>query len=231
MTVPPGSTDDDVIDGKMPARALLKRIDIGLTTGIAALFLSLVGVITSRATFKMNQETQKARVLPIIETDLGYENIGDRSEARFVVRLSNVGAGLAHVQRVVPLQNGEPLDTIQAFDDAIMNRRMRNNVGYPVTDAATGYLRAGQSVVPRAYRMGAAGSELGAYLRGQYGPPLDGLDLEVCYCSVFDDCWVVRHADRRQPQPVDSCGIGDTTVDYFRNYQDQTAAARLESNR
>ena len=211
----------------MPAKALLKRIDIGLTTGILALLISFVGILTSRATFKMNQETQKARVLPIIDIDLGYENIGDRSEARFVVRLNNVGAGIAHIQRVTPLQNGEPIETIQAFDDAIMNRRMRSNVGFPVAAPATGFLAAGQSVAPRQYRMGAAGSELGAYLRGQYGPPLDGVDLEVCYCSVFDDCWTVRYLDRKLPAPQDSCGITDAPIDYFQTYIDQTAAKRL----
>ena len=224
-------TDNDPTTGvdltKQPHTSILKRIDIGLMTGLCALLISFVGIITSRATFKMNQNTQKARVLPIIDIDLGYENIGNRSEAIFVARLNNVGAGLAHIQRVTPMQNGEPVADIQAFDDIIMNRRMRNNVGYPVASAAAGYLRAGDSIEPRRYRMGAAGSELGAYLRGQYGPPLDGLDLEVCYCSVFDDCWTVKYADRKVPSSVNNCGIDDTPIDYFQTYIDQTAAKRL----
>lgn len=225
MSVPPGSTDENQISS--PSKSLLKRIDIGLMTGLCALTLSLIGVVTSRATFKMNQETQKARVLPIIDVDLGYENIGDRSNAAFVARLTNVGAGIADIQRVVPLQNGEPVATIQEFDDAIMNRRMRNNVGYPITSSAAGFLRAGNSIEPRRYRMGAAGSELGAYLRGEYGTPLDGLDLEVCYCSIFEDCWTVKYLDRQKPQPVKNCGIDDTPIDMFQTYIDQTAAKRL----
>lgn len=226
MTIPPGSTDEGQLN--QPSKSLLKRIDIGLTTGLCALLLSFVGVVTSRANLNMAQETQKARVLPIIDIDMGYENVGDRSEAMFVVRLSNVGAGLAHVQRVEVTQKGAPVTSIKSFDLAIMNGRMRNNVGYPVTDAATGYLRAGESVMPRAYRMGAAGSELGAYLRGQYGPPLDGLDMSVCYCSVFDDCWTVTHASRQTPKPVKSCGVADAPIDAFQNYIDETAAKRLE---
>jgi len=214
---------------RAPHKSIIKRIDIGLMTGLCALFLSLVGVVTSRASYKMNQETQKARVLPIIDIDMGYENIGDRSNAIFVVRLSNVGAGLANVQRVTVFQNGETVEDIERFDAAIMNGRMRSNVGYPVTTASTGYLRAGASIEPRRYRMGAAGSELGAYLRGQYGPPLDGLDIEACYCSVFNECWEVRHLDRKAAQPVKSCGIDETPVDYFQNYIDQTAAKRLEN--
>jgi hypothetical protein len=226
MTLPLGSTDDNQVSE--PAKALLKRIDIGLTTGVLALLLSFVGILTSRATLKMNQETQKARVLPIIAIDLGYENIGDRSEAAFVVRLSNVGAGIAHIQRVTPLQNGEPIETVDAFDLAVMTGRMRSNAGFPIEAPAAGFLPAGKSVEPRRYRLAAAGSDLGAYLRGQFGTPMDGVDLEVCYCSVFEDCWTVRHSERKTPTPVTSCEIGDTPVDYFQTYIDQTAAARLE---
>ena len=226
MSGPSETTGIDLSNS--PHRSLLKRIDIGLLTGLCALLISFVGIMTSRASFKMAQETQKAQVLPIIDIDFGYENIGDRSNAKFVVRLNNVGAGLAHIQRVVPLQHGEPITNIRAFDDAIMNRRMRNNVGFPKVSPAAGYLAAGNNIEPRVYRMGGAGSELGAYLRGNFGTPLDGLDLEVCYCSVFKDCWTVNHLDRKLPEPVKTCGIDDATEDMFQTYIDQTAAARLE---
>lgn len=228
MAVPPGSTEDNQFSS--PSKSLLKRIDIGLMTGLCALTLSLIGVVTSRASYKMNQETQKARVLPIIDIDMGYENIGDRSNAIFAVRLNNVGAGIAHVQRVMPLKNGAPIATIQEFDNSIMNGRMRSNLGFPNVAPAAGFLAAGKSIEPRRYRMGAAGSELGAYLRGDYGTPLDGLDLEVCYCSVFQDCWTVRYADKKLPQEVKSCGIENKPIDMFQSYIDQTAANRQASS-
>ena len=225
MATPTGSTEESQL--RRPAKALLKRIDIGLTTGIIAVLIAFLSLLVAHTQTRMALEAQKASVLPIIDIDMGYENIGDRSNAAFVVRLSNLGAGLANIQRVVPLQNGEPIEDITAFDSAIMNGRMRSNVGFPDTSPATGYLRAGDSIEPRRYRMGAAGSELGAYLRGDFGTPLDGLDVEVCYCSVFKDCWTVKQADRKEPKPVKSCGIDDAPIDYFQNYIDQTAAARL----
>lgn len=228
MTIPTGSTEESQV--KRPAAALLKRIDIGLTTGIVAVLVAFLSLVLANSQMKMALEAQKASVLPIIDIDMGYENIGNRSEAIFVVRLNNLGAGLANIQRVVPLQNGEPIANIAAFDAAIMNGRMRGNVGYPVTASAAGYLRAGESIEPRSYRMGAAGSELGAYLRGEYGLPLDGLDIEACYCSVFKDCWTVKQADRKEPKPVKSCGIEDAPIDYFQTYIDQTAAARQSTN-
>ena len=226
MSGPSETTGIDL--SKNPHKSLLKRIDIGLMTGLCALTLSFVGVLTSRASFKMAQETQKSRVLPIIDIDLGYENIGDRSNAEFVVRLNNVGAGIAHIQRVTPTKHGKPIATIDEFDASIMNGRMRGNVGYPKVAPAAGFLAAGNSIEPRVYRMGAAGSELGAYLRGQFGVPLDGVDMEVCYCSVFQDCWTVKFLDRKLPEPVNSCGVTDTPEDMFQTYIDQTAAKRLK---
>lgn len=224
MSVPPGSTSDTTTK---PAAALLKRIDIGLTTGIVAVGVAFMSLLVARAQTKMALEAQKASVLPIIDIDLGYENASDRSNAVFAVRLNNVGAGIAHIQKVTPLQHGKPVEDVDTFDLAVMNGRMRSNAGYPATAPAAGFLRAGASVTPRSYRMGAAGSELGAYLRGQYGPPMDGIDLEVCYCSVFKDCWTVKYLDRKLPEPVKTCGIEDAPVDMFQTYIDQTAAKRL----
>ncbi|MEP3655441.1 MAG: hypothetical protein ABJO36_11150 [Litorimonas sp.] len=226
MAVPPGSNDGT---GNKPAAALLKRIDIGLTTGVVAVFIAFMSLLVARAQTKMSLEAQKASVLPIIDIDLGYENISDRSNAVFAVRLNNVGAGIAHIQKVVPLQNGQPILDVDTFDLAVMNGRMRSNAGYPSTASAAGFLRAGETVTPRSYRMGAAGSELGAYLRGEFGTPMDGVDVEVCYCSVFKDCWTVEYLDRKLPTPVKTCGIEDAPVDMFQTYIDQTAAKRLKN--
>lgn len=224
MPIPTGSTDEKA---SKPAAALLKRIDIGLMTGVTAVFIAFLSLLVARAQTRMALEAQKASVLPIIDIDMGYENIADRSDATFVVRLNNVGAGIAHIQKVTPLQNGEPVESVETFDLAVMNGRMRSNAGFPNTAPAAGFLRAGDSVVPRSFRMGAAGSELGAYLRGDYGVPMENLDLEVCYCSVFEDCWTVKFLDRKLPEPVNSCGIADAPVDFFQTYIDQTAAKRL----
>lgn len=215
-----------------PHKSLLKRIDIGLMTGVLALLVSFVGILTSRATFKMNQETQKIRVLPIIDIQMGYtKRVDEAGDTRnfFDVTFNNVGAGIAHIQSVIPSANGEALETYQAFEDTIMTRRMRSWA--TLTEApSTGYLRAGDTITPSSYKMGGSPGELQAYLRGEWGTPLDGLDVKVCYCSVFDDCWTVNYADRKAPNPVASCSIGETTNDRFRDYIDERTAERLAAD-
>lgn len=213
---------------KAPHKTLLKRIDIGLLTAILALLISFVGIITSYAAYKLEEKTQKAEVLPIIDIDLGYLGKADTSgDTRqfFEVSLNNVGAGLAHVQSVTPTVNGETVTDYQVFDETIMTGRMRSWA--TLTERpATGYVRPGEALTPVSYRIGGASGDLTAYLRGQWGTPMDGLDVSVCYCSVFEDCWTVNFLDRKQPKPVSSCGITDTTVDVFQDYIDQRLATR-----
>ena len=230
MAIPPGSTDEDQISS--PSKSLLKRIDIGLMTGLCALAISFVGILTSRATFKMNQETQKIRVLPIIHIDMGYLKKADLKgvpKQHFEVTLNNVGAGIAHIQSVTPTIKSEPVTNYQVFEDAVMTRRMRSWTTL-TEKAAAGYLRAGKSVTPISYRMGSAEGELSAYLRGEWGTPFENLDVSVCYCSVFEDCWIVNYVNRKTPKAIDSCGIGDTPIDAFQNYTEQRAAARAKNN-
>ena len=228
MSVPPGTTDEDAHEGKLPAKALLKRIDIGLTTGLAALVLSFVGILTSRATLKMNQDTQKARVLPIVEVDMGYQRLAD-NRYDFAVTLTNSGVGLAHIQRVEPVIGGERVEGYQAFEDAVMNRRMRGWAR--VTDGAgTGYLRPGESRRAIHYAMNGASREVDAYLRGQFGTPYSDMDIEACYCSVFEDCWTTSFRDRSVPQPVADCGTNSALTDVFADYRDQRAAARANTD-
>ncbi|WP_026942459.1 hypothetical protein [Hellea balneolensis] len=230
MAVPPGATDDNQMSS--PSKSLLKRIDIGLMTGLCALLISFVGILTSRATFKMNQETQKARVLPIIDIDLGYLTKATARgdvQPHFEITLNNFGTGLANIQSVSVLQKGEPVTGYKAFEDAIMTPRLRGWARLTEKPAA-GYLRAGDSVTPISFSMGSPGSELTAYLRGQWGTPMDGVDVSVCYCSVFDDCWTVKFLDKKAPQPAKDCGITDIPKDNFQTYIDQRAAARQKSN-
>jgi len=228
MSVPPGSTDNV----NKPAKALLKRIDIGLTTGIIAVFVAFMSLLVARAQTKMALEIQKASVLPIIDIDMGYLKKPDLKgvpKQHFEVTLNNVGAGIAHIQSVTPMIKGEPVTEYQVFEDAVMTRRMRSWTTLTESPAA-GYLRAGENITPVSYRMGSAEGELSAYLRGEWGIPFQDLDVTVCYCSVFEDCWIVNYVDRKTPKPVDTCGITDAPIDAFQSYTDQRIAARQANN-
>lgn len=219
MSVPPEQTARGI-----PAKALLNRIDIGLVTGICAVFISFLALIVANMQTKMAQETQKASVLPIIQVDMGYTY--KTSPSLFEINLTNSGVGIAYIQRVRPTINGEPVEKYLNLQNAVMNGRMRSNA--TLTELpATGYLPAGQSLTPWSYTWGSSlngRGEIEAYLRGDFGPPMQGVDIEVCYCSVFDDCWLTAYSNTGKPKPVRSCGRDDAQEDYFQTYIDQRAA-------
>lgn len=216
MTLPPDNKSH-------PSKSLLKRIDIGLVTAICAVFISFLALVVGKKEIDIAMQAHKATVLPIIDIDMGYLAKPDsdgRKRQYYEATLSNVGAGIAHIQTVTVMQYGKELEGYEQFEEAVMTGRMRSWASLTELPAA-GYLRAGEAVSPVSYRLGSAESDLPAYLRGEWGKPMDGVDLQVCYCSVFEDCWTVNYLDRKVPKKTKSCGIGDEVKDSFQRYIDQ----------
>ena len=211
-----------------PSKSLLKRIDIGLTTGICAVFVSLLALVIGKQEIEIALQAHKATILPIIDIDMGYvakPNQKGGTMQHYEVKVSNVGAGIAHIQKVVVKQHGKPVENYKAFEEAIMTGRMRSWSTVTETPAA-GYLRAGENVIPLGDRLGAGESDLSAYLRGKWGVPMDKVDVSICYCSVLEDCWTVNYLDRKVPKAVSSCGIDDEVQDDFQNFIDQRFEVR-----
>lgn len=213
-----------------PAKAILKRIDIGLTTGAIAVLVAFLALLTAMAQTRMAQETQKASVLPIIQINMGYES--KTAPYTFEIKIANSGVGIAYIQRVRALINGKPIQDHKVFVDALMNGRMRGNAVLSEGNAA-GFLPAGNSITPWSYSWGNSingRSEINAYLRGQYGAPLDGVDIEICYCSLFEDCWQTTYTNKAKPKPVTSCGIDDIQDDFFAHAIAQKTAEKLKKD-
>ena len=213
-----------------PTKAVLTRIDLGLLTGGIAAWIAMLALFATYKQIQMAKETQMAAVMPIVQVDMGYQY--KVSPSTFEVKLSNMGVGIAYVQRVRALINGKPVQDYITLQDAVMNGRMRSNATL-IETAAAGYLPAGESVTPWRYNWGKSingRGEIEAYLRGQYGAPLDGVTIEVCYCSLFDDCWITSTNDTAKPEPVKSCGIDGVQDDFFADTIAARAAKKLKKD-
>lgn len=217
MTIPEGA-----VASSRPSRSLLKRIDIGLLTGFCAVIISFMALIVAYYQTRMAQDTQKASVLPIIQVDMGYNH--ETPPLTFEIKLTNSGVGIAYIQRVRPTINGQSAADYTDLQNAVMNGRMRMNATL-VERPGAGYLPAGESLIPWQYNWGGVSerNEILAYLRGTYGPPMQGVDVEVCYCSVFNDCWETSYENKGKPKPVATCGPDDVREDHFLNYIEQRA--------
>jgi hypothetical protein len=146
----------------------------------------------------------------------------------FKIMLTNSGPGIAYVQNVQPLIGDKPMADYKELQNATMIGRMLG-FGKFTEHAAAGYLSSGDSITPWQFEWQKSGlGDIRAYLRGLYGAPMEDVDIEVCYCSVFDDCWTVRYSDRRKPKPIESCGPDDMQNDFFQKAIEMRAAAKLD---
>ena len=224
MALPPGSNDGT---GSRPAAALLKRIDIGLTTGIIAVFVAFMSLLVARTQTQMAQETQKAQILPIIDIDLGYNTSG--SPLTLSVNLDNVGVGLADIRSVEAFVNGEPADET-TFKSSVMSPNMSDWADV-VDGESVNYLRAGDSVITHSYVISNPyQARANDYFSGKLGVPLAGADIEVCYCSVFEDCWTIRFVDRKPPEPTKTCGVEGAPKDVFEAWRETRNAASADQD-
>lgn len=213
MSVPNGATEDAP---RAPARALLKRIDIGLTTGIVAVFVSFLAVIVANNQAELAQHTAKASVLPVIRIDMFHEI--STPPYRFETRIQNDGVGIARIEtaKYLTSEGGEEIgyeDLIQivANPQAFADDDIDSEISWSV-----GFLPAGESISPIIIDFGNDDADLSNirnFLRQAGDANTRKLDLEICYCSVFDDCWIARRMSLAAPRPVDNCGIDGDFID------------------
>jgi len=210
-----------------PFHSILKRVDISLVIGTIAVFVSYLAVLAAKKEVEVAQEVQKALSLPIIQIDMGYQY--QTAPYSFKITLTNSGPGIAYVQNVQPLIIGKPIADYKKLEEAIMIGRMSGSAKFK-EGAAAGYISSGDSVTPWQFEWGKSGlGDINAYLRGNYGAPMKDVDLEVCYCSIFDECWTARLSDRRKPTPVDTCGSDGIQDDFFQKAVEMRAASKLDN--
>lgn len=209
-----------------PFQTILKRIDISLVIGTIAVFISFLAVLAAKSEVEVAQATQKALSLPVVQIDMGYQY--QTVPYSFKITLTNSGPGIAYVQNVQPLIGDKPMADYKELQDATMIGRMRGFAKF-TESAAAGYISSGDSVTPWQFEWGKSGQgDINAYLRGVFGAPMKDVDIEACYCSIFDECWTVRLSDRRKPKPVESCGPDGVQNDFFQTAVEKRAAARLD---
>ncbi len=169
------------------------------------------------------QRTLEAQVLPVIQYGTGDFD-SEREEWRMRLALTNTGLGPAEIRHFALYWNDAPISDTSAFlaaccasasvpDDqrlAYMIDLFRAGEMRLFFDGVDGRFFAPQESVefvtfeqpdpelqPRGYAVWMALDRI----RHQ-------IEVEVCYCSVFDDCWHARFPEQAR-EPVRSCPARD----------------------
>ena len=211
-------SDDDRItreDVDAAAGRIGRKLDIGVVTGVVATLISLFALFIGYREAYLAQQSLRADTLPIIDVEVGYNSPdGPDDRIAFAVELTNVGTGTAHVVSVAPTVGGEAPANLSAFLDSSSYPGYRG-FSRMTREGAVGYLLAGDSVTPLRLSWGndqRSRSQRDQFLRENPGA-VESIDVEVCYCSVFDSCFIARASDNTAPREVKRCNAGNVETD------------------
>ncbi|MEQ3649248.1 hypothetical protein [Hyphomonas sp.] len=153
---------------------------VEMLIAICAVLTSAIAVFIAWDQGRVMRAQQHGAVYPVVQIE-GFVS-STAETASMGLRVSNSGVGPALIERVEMLKNGEPVESLKPYVDQL----------------PPGYQQSWASLIGRAI---APGDEI-IPLRVDW--PLDAvsivqrdaaalawseMDVEICYCSVFNKCW------------------------------------------
>jgi hypothetical protein len=181
-----------------------RRLDI--IVPLAALFVSFVSILIAWYSASVEAEMARQNGRMVEASSLPYVQLYSSSGAdHFQLQAANSGIGPAEIHSVMVLVDGQPVRNLEELLKACCGVVQRGSVG---RSTLTGLMiGAGQTL-----DYVSAGPSSPAAVRGLNQKFSDRrLETRVCYCSVFEECWVRSSFDARQgirPRPVKSCPMG-----------------------
>ena len=175
-------------------RALLSN----LTSGVA-LTVSVFALAIGAWQTRLMQGQARASVWPHLSN--GYTYNSNTDQDGFIWHVDNNGVGPARVESVVLMLDGKPVkhwtDVLIAFgfkgELHVSTSSLSGEVIPPSLnrETAIAVIRINQRDVATAFKSA-----------------IDRFKMEICYCSVYDDCWIA-HWQQSKVDPVASCNAAD----------------------
>lgn len=187
---------------------------LDMVVALSALLISTVSIFVAQQSNQSMERLTRAASWPFLQ--LGSGNTSDDGARELAFGVENVGTGPARVYTYTVEFDGEPIETrghlltnllraccSETFEAALAAQGVEGVFGNEVSSpVAQRFLAPNDSLLamrwPRTEQNAALWAELDeARQEGR-------IDASVCYCSVFDECWVA-HSNAFPPEEVDSC--------------------------
>lgn len=188
---------------------------------ICAVLTSVIALFVAWDQGRVMRAQQHGAVYPVVQVE-GFVSSSPEFSS-MGIRLSNSGVGPALIERVSMLENGKRLESLAPY----------------VERFPAGYAHSWSSVIGRAVAPGDDVEPLRAdWSRGEVSSDRlnavamewSRLDVEVCYCSVFERCWITRSlgmgSGMTRAEQVKRCERSDT--DIFEAVANQVRAPKTE---
>jgi hypothetical protein len=183
-------------DRPTPAPLAQSRFGPTNLSNVLALSVSLLALAIGAYQTRLMQDQARASVWPYLTIGTTYSN--DTDDNGFILQVDNVGIGPAKVGSVKLALDGKPQrswkDVLEALDI--------NGANYSTSSLG------GDVIPPNLNRETTIGAirinERKAAER--FHDASSRFGLEICYCSVYDECWISRW-HRPGVEPVARCSV------------------------
>jgi hypothetical protein len=190
---------------------------------VAALFVSLVSIgiawhhsVVMQELVHQNEKLVEANSLPYLAI-YGGDLDDDLRTAAFRLTVQNQGVGPARIADVTVTVNGRAVPDfnslvgqccapglLQAAKGGAKQYRAIRNADAILSTLSDQMILPGEKIDAVDWHVTAENEAVVKRLASAF--ETDAVDVSICYCSVFDDCWV-RTDDDRRPVPVKQCPI------------------------
>jgi hypothetical protein len=172
-----------------------------LILGVCAVSISLVSIFLAIQNGKAMERLVQTNSWPFIRTTYSTSNLDGTPHNH--LDIANKGVGPASVESLEVLLDGRPMNSARALLNAILNRttvapRPRILESSVVHDVLT----AKEQVSFVDFNREDFSTEDYAAIKSA----LPKLEFRVCYCSVFDECWIAD-SNKERPAKVKTCPV------------------------
>lgn len=177
-------------------KRLKGRVQPEMLVGISAVFIGVCALAVSLYETSLMREEQRAAVIPLLELSRSfYIDQSGEGKTRLYLQAENVGIGPARIADFRVTVDAKPQLTWRSTMQALLGRDEPVAYGQSTINRRT--VPPDRLVTMFDLRTTALTSELVA--------EFDRLELEACFCSVFDECWTTRYSTLGAALPVEAC--------------------------
>jgi len=174
---------------------------LDLVLGVTAILISLISLILAILNGDAMQRLVAANSWPYV--NVGNSNTDESGAPLLILTMQNKGVGPAKIQSLEVFYDGKAMAGSEALIHAMLGPAYNGLPVYHVASSIVGgvlsakesvdFLQVKGKLVPRA-------------ILEQLAAKTDGLGYRVCYCSVFDECWMFdRSGAQSSPKPIKTC--------------------------
>lgn len=159
---------------------------LDLLLGISAVAISFISLFLAIANGRAMERLVQSNSWPFVQ--VGSSNVDADGSPHVRFDISNKGVGPAHIETLQATYNGAPVNKPRALLDSLLGRvTVPSHPRIILSSVVHGVLAAKEHVT----FFDVKPEDLSAADYAAIDAGLRKLEFLACYCSVFDECWIV----------------------------------------